>query len=170
EPNGVEHAAAELRDARRGMTTTRLRRDRFRDHAAESVQVDDASHLAPEARGPSGEEHRVLEGRAEQRDLAHGRSAGRTGARDAGGFGRAPATLAPPVSGSSAGPRGPGRGGAVSTSSPTLRSARSMPSICASESSEAPYAGLVSPCRARVYGEVGYAESSTGTSESAFVA
>ena len=65
EPDGVEHAAAELRHPGRGVAVARQARDGFGHQSAETLEVHDPGELAPETGGPGGQNQRVLKGTAE---------------------------------------------------------------------------------------------------------
>src|SRR2546422_2914041 len=147
EAHRVEHSPAELGDARRRMPAPRLRGHGFGDDPPQRVEIDDPVDLAAEGRRPGGEEHGILEGRAEEADGERG------GGRRAHGA-------------SSVGPRRPGTGGLTVAATASGGERNSKPSARARESSAAAYAGLASPRTASVYGEVGYRLDSSATKES----
>src|SRR5207245_742640 len=147
DPSRFRNPPAELGDARRRMPAPRLRGHGFRDDPPQRVEIDDPVDLAAEGRRPGGEEHGILEGRAEEAD----------GKRRGGG--RAHGA-------SSVGPRRPGTGGLTVAATASEGERNSKPSARARESSAAAYAGLASPRTASVYGEVGYRLDSRATKES----
>src|SRR3989442_6570517 len=94
------------------MPAPRLRGHGFRDDPPQRVEIDDPVDLAAEGRRPGGEEHGILEGRAEDADGDADGNEERGGGRGAHGA-------------SSVGPRRPGTGGTVAeTASAGRRSSR----------------------------------------------
>src|SRR3989449_4455220 len=98
------------------MPAPRLRGHGFRDDPPQRVEIDDPVDLAAEGRRPGGEEHGILEGRAEEADGERG------GGRRAHGA-------------SSVGPRRPGTGGLTVAATASGGERNSKPSARARESS-----------------------------------
>src|SRR2546427_10448207 len=122
EAHRVEHPPAELGDARRRVPLSPLRGHGFRDDPPQGVEVDDPVDLAAERRRPGGEEHGILEGRAEEADGGGGGGGG--GSRRAHG------------ASSSVGPR-PETGGLTVAETASSAERSSRPRAPASESSAA---------------------------------
>src|SRR2546422_11587337 len=107
------------------MPAPRLRGHGFRDDPPQGVEVDDPVDLAAERRRPGGEEHGILEGRAEEADGGGGGGGGGGGSRRAHG------------ASSSVGPRRPETGGLTVAETASSAERSSRPSARASESSAA---------------------------------
>src|SRR2546428_9490458 len=129
------------------MPAPRLRGHGFRDDPPQRVEIDDPVDLAAEGRRPGGEEHGILEGRAEEADGERG------GGRRAHGA-------------SSVGPRRPGTGGLTVAATASEGERNSKPSARARESSAAAYAGLASPRTASGHGGGGDRLDTRATKES----
>src|SRR5207253_3208580 len=68
-PDGVDHAATGLPDARRWIAIHRLARKTFHDEAAERVQIHLALELDTVGEGPGGGQDGIFQGNPAERDL-----------------------------------------------------------------------------------------------------